>query len=495
MKTLRYGLRTLRKRPGFTAVVTLTLALGIGTNAALFSMVYAVLLSPLPFGEPDRIAILSEHSRTMDTGLVSPITFDDWSHRNEVFSELAALRYWENRMVEFANGAPEPILQVTATPNYFRVLGYRPLFGRTYVEEQAGAVNEAVLSYELWHRRFNGRRDVLGSTLRVSGTAFVIVGVMPPAPHDISIGWGDLWTPLHWYNMQRNRATSYRDRYLRVIGRLKPGVSMDQAKGRMEALQQQLAREATSVAAGFSVRLESLDHALVGRFRRVLMFLWASVGLILLIACANVANLMLARGVERRKEIAIRSALGASRQMLFKQLIVESSLLSLSGAALGIILAQSGLQILKHFLASSVPRLAESGLSLPVLLLTLALVVILTVFFSVLPAAELGGSVAEILKEAGRTGTGGVRRQRLRSLFVAAELAFAVLLLVSAGLLLKSFAHLMRVDPGFATTNRLLADVVLPSDQYKQESKRVVFYREVFRRLNGSMGVKASGGG
>lgn len=494
MNALKYGVRALGKRRGFAAVVVVTLALGIGINAALFSIVHAVLLSPLPFREADRIVILSEHSRTMDTGLVSPITFDDWNHRNEVFSDLAALRYWENRMIEFGSSAPEPILQVTATPNYFQVLGYRPLLGRTFAEEKAGGANEAVLSYELWRRRFNARPDILGSTVHISGSAFAIVGVMPPAPHDISIGWGDIWTPLHWYNMEHNRATSYRSRYLRVFGRLKSGISMDQARIRMEILQQQLARETTSVAAGYSVRLESLDHALAGRFRSVLLLLWSAVGLVLLITCANVANLILARGVEREKELAIRTALGARRREIVKQLLVESSLLVLMGAFLGLGLAQAGLRVLKYSLASTVPRIAEAGLSVPVLLFTLVLAGVLTIVFGVLPIAELSGGVVETLKEAGRTGGGGMRRKRLRSFLVAAEFAFAVLLLAGAGLLLKSFTRVIQVNPGFATANRVLADVVLPGNEYKEEAKRTAFYRDLLRRLNESAGVRSSGG-
>jgi predicted permease len=313
---LLFTFRSLLKRPSFTAVVVLTLALGIGANSAIFSVVPAVLFNPLPFREADRVAMLSEHSRTMDTRPASPITYDDWDDRNEVFSELAAFRHWENRTLEFPSAPPEPILQVTATPNYFHVLGFEPLFGRTHGPEQPGGVNNAVLNHELWTRRFAANRDALGKAIRIPGASFVIVGVMPPAPHDLGIAWGDVWTPIHWYNMQYNRATSYRARYLRVLGRLKPGLTMAQAQGRMDLLQNQLWQEATSVTKGYAVRVESLEDALVGRFRPALLALFGAVVFVLLTACANVANLMLARGMSREKEAAIHRALGASRGRL-----------------------------------------------------------------------------------------------------------------------------------------------------------------------------------
>ncbi|HUA58735.1 MAG TPA: ABC transporter permease [Verrucomicrobiae bacterium] len=494
LRDLRFTLRGLAKRPGFTIVVVLTLASGIGTNTALFSVVHAVLLDPLPFHEADRVAMLSEHSRAMDTGLVSPITFDDWKTRNEVFSDLAAFRHWENRTLEFQAGQPEPILQVTASPNYFQVLGLQPLFGRTFGEEKAGGTNEAVLSHELWSRRFAANRDVIGTAIRISGAPFVVVGVMPPAPHDMAIGWGDVWTPIHWYNLQQNRATSYRARYLRVLGRLKPAVSMAQAQSRMDVLQRRLEQEATSVAAGYSARVESLETALSGRFRPALLILFGAVGIVLLTACANVANLMLARGVAREKETALRSALGASRARLAGGLLLESGVLSLAGAGLGLVVAHAGLWFLKYALAARLPRLAEAGLSAPVLLFTLALAVVSAVLFSLAPLTGFGSrSVHETLKEAGRTG-GGVRRQRLRTVLVAAEFAFASLLLVGAGLLLKSFARLLDVHPGFETANRVTVDVIVPANQYADAAKRIAFYRDLLRRLNETPGMKASGG-
>ena len=492
---VRLSFRSLWKRPGFSAVVVLTLGLGIGANSAIFSVVHAVLLNPLPFREAHRVAMLSEHSRTMDTGLVSPITYDDWEHRNEVFSEIAAFRHWENRTLEFPGAPPEPILQVTASPSYFHVLGFEPLFGRTHGAERSGGVNDAVLSHELWRRRFAASRDVLGRTIRISGASFVIVGVMPPAPHDLAIGWGDVWTPIHWYNMQYNRATSYRARYLRVLGRLKPGLTMAQAQARMDLLQNQLWQEATSVAKGYNVRVQSLQDALVGRFRPALLALLGAVVFVLLTACANVANLMLARGMARDREIAIRRALGARTATLAGELLVESSLLALFGAALGLMFAYWGLWLLKYGLAAQVPRLSEASLDLPVIAFAVVLSAAAALLFSIAPMfGSASRDVHEALKESGRGGTASLRQERTRAILVAAEFAFAALLLVGAGLLLKSFAALLQIQPGFETRGRYTADIVIPADQYKDNTRRVAFYRELLRRLNETQGVHASGG-
>ena len=476
-------------------MVVLTLALGIGANSAIFSVVHAVLLNPLPFRETDRVAMLSEHSRTMDTRLVSPITFDDWNRRNQVFSALAAFRHWDSRTLEFPGAPAEPILQVTATPNYFRVLGFEPLFGRTHGAEQSGGVNDAVLSYELWMKRFSGDRNVLGKTIRISGASFLIVGVMPPAPHDQAIGWDDVWTPIHWYNMQYNRATSYRARYLRVLGRLRPGLTMAQAQNRMDVLQHQLEEEATSVAKGYAVHVESLQDALVGRFRPALLALLGAVIFVLLTACANVANLMLARGLSREKEVAIRQALGASASRLAAELLLESAVLALFGAVLGLLFACWGLWLLKFSPVSQVPRLAEANLDIPVICFTLIVDAVSALLFSVAPMfGSRRGSVHDTLKESGRGGTGGIQRERMRSVLVAAEFAFAALLLAGAGLLLKTFTTLMRTQPGFETAGRFTADIIVPADQYQAVPKRIAFYRELFRRLNETPGIQAAGG-
>jgi len=487
--------RSLSRSPAFTATVVLTMALGIGVNTAIFSVVQAVLLDPLPFPESDRIVTLAEYAPGADTGLVSPITFEDWGLNNQSFEELSAFRFWENRSIQVDGGEPEPVLHITATPNFFSALRLQPAVGRVYAEERAGGANEAVLSHELWRRLFGGEPTVLGRTVRISGASFTIVGVMPPAPKDISIGIGDIWTPLHRYDVKNLRATSYRARYLRVVGRLKPGTTVDQAQAQMTLLQKRLEEEAASVAKGYSVRVKSLKEAMTGRLKPVLLILMGAVGFVLFEACANVANLSLARGVEREKEVAIRIALGASFGRIIREFISESLVLCSAGAVVGLGLAYAGLFCMKYYLAPELPRLNAAGLSVRALLFTLVVVVLCAIAVGLITSrGYLRGNWQVGLKESNRGNSGSVRRQRMRNALVASQVVFAVVLLVGAGFLIKSVSKLLSVSPGFNTSNRVVVDVVLPATQYKDTNTRTTFYRELFRRLSGMTGLEAAGG-
>jgi predicted permease len=384
---------------------------------------------------------------------------------------------------------------MTATPNYFRGLGVAPSLGRIYEDEKAGGVNEAVLSRELWVHHFGGSSDVLGKTIRISGTPFIVVGVMPALPRDLSIGIGDVWTPLHRYDIQKRRAASFRARYLRVIGRLKPDLSLQQAQSRMSVLQAQLAAEPGSVAKGYSVVVESLRDAMVGRLKTVLWLLFASVWFVLLTACANVANLSLARGVSREKDISIRLAVGAGYRRILRELLTENLLLCGLGAVAGLAVAYGSLFLLKYYLVARIPRLSEAGLNAPVLLFTVGMVVACSL--AVTAASFLGYlklNLNQALRESGRTGAGGVRRQRLRTALVASEVVFAVLLSAGAGFLLKSFGNLLDIRPGFDVERRVVVDIVLPANLYNDDQKRSVFYREMFRRLSETGGIEAAGG-
>jgi putative ABC transport system permease protein len=489
------SIRSLSRTPGFTATVILTLGLGIGVNTAIFSVVNAVLLEPLPFPESERVVVLTEHAPGVDTSLVSPITFDDWETRSQLFEHLAAFRFWENQSIQVDDREPEPVLHVTATPDFFAALRFQPAFGRIYADQQDGGVKEAVLSDELWRGLFNADTTVVGRTVRMSGAPYIIVGVMPPVPMDVSIGMGDIWSPLPLYNVQQRRATSFRARYLRVVGRLKPGITVGQAQAQMSILQRQLEEEATSVAKGYSVRVESLKDTLTGRIRPVLLILMAAVGIVLLGACANVGNLALARGVAREKEVSIRLALGAGYHRIVREFLIESLVLSAAGAVAGIGLAYAGLFCLKYYLVSEVPRLDRAGLSIPALLFTVAVVIVCAAVVGLVTSiGYLRRNLQDTLKESSRGGSGSVRRQRLRKALVASEVVFAVVLLVGAGFLVKSVAQLMRLSPGFEVDKRVVVDVVLPSIQYDDEPKRTSFFRAMFSRLSETSGVEAAGG-
>jgi putative ABC transport system permease protein len=285
---LRVTLRALAAKPGFAGIVVVTLALGLGAAITVFSVVNTVWLRPLPFDSPSRILLLGEVSPSSDARFVAPVTFDDWRARQQAFEEIAAFRYWETVNLEDTSADPESITLTTGTDNLFRALGVSPLIGRTYREEQnPQGGSEAVISYELWRRRYHGDPSVIGRPIRIRGTATTIVGVMPPLPRAVSVGWGDVWTCLYRYNIQQQRATGYRSRYLTVVGRLAPGVSREQATTRMEALQRQLWTEPTSVAEGFDVRLQPITDVLMGGVRLPLLVVSGAVVALLIAACAN----------------------------------------------------------------------------------------------------------------------------------------------------------------------------------------------------------------
>jgi predicted permease len=500
IQELRRTLRGLRAHPGFAAVVVLTLALGIGANTAVFSVVHAVLLAPLPFREPYRLAMLTEVAASMNTSLVSPVTFADWGERKTVFEELGAFRFWDNAAMETPGreGVPEPVLQVTVTPNYFRVLGIAPTLGRTLSDDKTsdGAV-EAVLSDELWRRRFAADTLIIGKRIRVRGASAIVVGVMPPVHAAVSIGWAEVWTPLRRYDLQQQRATSYRARYLNVVGRLKPGVTLTQARAAMTVLQHQLQQEATSVATGYEVQIASLDETLVGGVRPVLLIVLTGALVVLLTTCANVANLLLARGAAREREVAVRAALGATRGQLVRDLMTESWTLAALGAALGIGVARAGLWLLQY-LRPDIPRFVASGaaggLHMPALLFALGTATACALLVSLVPVLGFDHlEVSSVLKEAGRTGAVGVRRQRTRRVLVASQIAFACALLIAAGLLVQSLSRLLRVDPGFNASQALIIDLDVPADRYPGEARQRQFYRELLRRLDETRGIAASG--
>lgn len=494
LSDLRVTLRALAAKPGFACVVVLTLALGLGASSAVFSVIHAVLLRPLPFAHADRVVVLGELAPSSDTRFVSPVTFDDWKTRNQAFEEIAAFRYWETVNLEDTLTEPESITLVTASENFVRVLGIAPLLGRTYREEQsARGGSEAVISHELWRRRYNSDPTAVGRVIRIRGTATTIVGVMPPVSSAMSIGWGDVWTCLYLYNIQEQRATSYRSRYLTVLGRLAPDVSLARATIRMKALQRQLWTEPSSVAEGYEVGLEPLPDVLTGSVRLPLMVVGGAVAVLLLVASANVATLMLVRASSRRRETATRLALGARPARVIRLVVLEGLVLAIVGGAIGLTMASLGLGVLSQ-IGTAIPRVEEASLTPAVIGFTMILSLATAVLCSIVPLFELGRfNLSNVLRESGRSGTASPRAQRMRQALVALQIAMACLLLIVGSLLLRSFANVLRVDPGFDADRALFLDLYLPNSRYPDSASHTQFYRELVRRLEATPGVQAAG--
>lgn len=491
---LRVTLRALASQPGFTIVVILTLALGLGASSAVFGVVDRVLLAPLPFADPDRVIVLGEFSPTSDTRFVSPVTFDDWKTRNQGFDEIAAFRYWETVNLEDVGVEPEPITLVTASENFFRVLGVQPLMGRTYREEQsARGGSEAVISHELWQRRYASDPGILGRAISIRGTSTTIVGVMPPMPAAMAIGRGDVWTCLYRYDIQQQRATRYRSRYLTVLGRLAPGVTLAQATTRMEALQRQLWTEPSSVADGYDVRLQPIAEVLNGSARLPLFVVSGAVIVLLLVAAANVATLMLVRAASRRRDTATRLALGARPGRIVRLVWIESTVLALAGGLMGLGGAWAALRA-SIAIGTPFPQMAHAGVSPTMVGFTLVAALITAALCAVVPMSELGRlDVAGVLKESGRSGTASRRASQVRQVLVALQVAMACLLLIVGSLLVRSFINLLRVDPGFDAARAVYFDLYLPGSRYPDAASHTRFYREMERRLTAAPGVEAAG--
>jgi putative ABC transport system permease protein len=492
---LKHTLRALAARPVFTGVVVLTLGLGLGVNTAFFSVVQAVLLRPLPFSDAERIVILGEYTPSVETEFVSPVTFADWSDHNEVFEELAAHRHWQNVNFEDGLSEPEPIDLVTPSANFFEVMGIEPALGRTFVEEQTpNGGSEAVLSHEFWQRRYGGDASVLGKTVRIRGNAVTVVGVMPPVSANLALGWGDAWTCWYRYDLAQQRATSYRARYLTVVGRLRPGTSLERARERMTALQHRLWEEATSVAEGYEVRLESLPEVFLGRQRTGLAYMSGAAALTLLIACGNVAALLLARAAERRNETALRLALGGGAARLLRLALSESLLLAASGAAVGAVFAGSLVRLLPR-LAPELPRVGEVAITPGTFGFASLAAIGSALLIGLAPTFEMRRTaLGSALRSGGRGGTGGVAAVRTRRALVAAQVAMACLLLASTGLLLRSFERVLSVDPGFQAEQGVRFDLYLPSSRYADAGSWTRFYRELTRVLEETPGIESAGG-
>jgi putative ABC transport system permease protein len=491
---IRYGLRALKKNPGFAAIAVLTLALGIGANTAIFSVVNAILLRPLPFKDPDRLVILGHAYPKLDLiAPVSPPGFVNYRDRGNVFESAAVSTGGSVNMT--GQGEPERIQGRQVSAAFFSTLGVAPIIGRDFTpeEDQPGKEFVAILSYGLWQRSFGGDQNVLGRTITLDGRAYSIVGVMPAS---FNLYEGDeLWTPLgmpaEYYGPSRLQSE-----FLVMIARLKPGVNLQQAQVAMNTVATQLIKDNPGTFAidgswGVSVKLLYEDY--VADIRPALLVLLGAVGFVLLIACANVANLLLARSNARRKEIAIRTALGAGRWRLVRQLLTESVLLSLMGGGLGLLIAIWGVDLLVKLNQHNIPRAREVNVDARILIFTFGLSLLTGILFGLVPAIQASKTeLTEVLKEGGRT-SGGAHRARFRNALVVSEIALALVLLIGAGLMVKSFARLVQVDPGFQTKNIMTMQVSLPYVPNRKPQEITAFYKQVVERVRNLPGAESVG--
>ena len=491
---LSFGARMLLKKPGFTAVAVLALALGIGANTAIFSVVKAVLLNPLPYRNPDQLVWIWESNPSNDIPQepASLPNYDDWRNQARSFSGMAA--FAQTALTLTSKGEPERISGTAVTANFFSVLSVEPALGRSFLPEEnsPGKNRVVILSNSLWQRRFGGNSNVVGQTLTLNGNPYTVIGIAPagfknPAPAQRHPA--EMWVPLTINLEQAQR----RSDFLNVVARLNSGVGLEQARAEMQTITSRLAQQYPETNTGWGVTIIPLHERLVGDTRLALLVLMGIVGFLLLIACANMANLLLARSAARQQEIAIRTALGAGRRRLVRQLLTESVLLALSGGALGALLAMWSVEALVALRPVDLPRLDEVGLDWKVLTFTLAVSLITGVVFGLLPALyATSPNLTELLKEGGRSATEGVRGSRLRSSLVISEIALAMMLLIGAGLMIRSFLRLQEVDPGFNPEGILAIDLSLPASKYREDRQIVAFFHQLTGRLSTLPGVEGA---
>jgi predicted permease len=494
---IRYGVRMLAKHKAFTSVAVITLALGIGANTAIFSVVNELLLRPLAYRDAERIVMLWEvtpEGRHQNT--TSRANFRGWRDQSTSFEQIAA--FTDQRFNLTGDGEPEELSVQFATPEFFKVLGVDPLIGRTLLPEdaEAGKPPVAVLSYGLWQRRFGGQASVIGQPITLNAYKFLIVGVMPPSfqfhiKHRSGTGRpAELWTVL-----PMSASGNQRGRFLSVVARLKDGVSIDHAAAELRTIEARLSDEVPEFNKNYSAEVLPLREQFFGNVRRPLWLMLGAVGFVLLIACANVANLLLSLATSREKEIAIRAALGARRIRIVRQLLTESLLLALLGSALGLAFAWLGIKALVLISPRDLVSLQSVGLNLTVLLWTLGVSILTGIIFGLAPAVHISRlNLNDSLKEGGKSESGQASgSRRLRSALVVSEIALAVVLLASAGLLIRSFMRLQQVDRGFNTDNVLTMVIRLPEAKYREDAQLVTFFSQALDRVRQLPTVRSAG--
>jgi predicted permease len=495
---LKYTLRTMARTPGFAAAIVLTLALGVGANTAIFSVVNSILLRPLPYAQPDQLVVILHDG----SNPVAPANYIDWRNQSDVFESMGAAEAWSPNLT--AVDRAEKVEGLHITSDILPMLGVEPMIGRVFLpeEDEVGREHEAVLSYRLWQRRFSGKPSAIGQPIILDGETYTIIGVMPPG-FKFAPFWAtkaELWAPLAlgdrvgrelgYPTKIRLSAPSRHGNSLRVFARLKPGASLDQARAEMAAITARLEKEYPGT--NRNVVVESLKEKVVGGIRPALLLLLGAVGFVLLIACANVAHMLLARAATRQKEIAVRAALGATRGRLIQQFLTESLLLAFLGGGAGLLLAMWMLRILVALGPSKIPRLETVGLDGRVLAFMLIVSILTGVACGIAPG--LRGSAldcGESLKDGGRGASDGASGSGLRSLLVGSEFALALVLLVGAALMIRSFIALQSVDPGFNPHNLQTMVVSVTGSEQSDRARRVGFYQQLIRQMEALPGVKS----
>jgi putative ABC transport system permease protein len=499
LQDVRYALRSLWGRPGFTSTAVVTLALGIGASTAIFSVVHAVLLRSLPYGSADRLVMVWEDTHRNGgraNNVINLGNYFDWKEQNQTFEDMAAFFDLSAKLT--GDGEPEEVPSQMATPNLFSVLGVNPIMGRTFspADGQPNQPDVIVLSYGLWQRRFGGDPHVIGRHVTMNNRDVTVIGVLPRdftlhiAKTSMSSKPAELFRPWQISNELRQR----HGRFAMAVGRLKPGVTLSAAQADMNTIAARLEQAYPDFDAKVGISLVPLRTQFTGEIRKALLILLGAVGFVLLIACANVANLLLSRGVSRQKEFGVRAALGAGRARIVRQLLTESLILAVLGGGLGLLLAWQGTDLL---VALSPPELfgpSRVGMNLPVLLFTFGVSLLTGIIFGLVPAFEATRfQLTESLKEGGKNIGGGARSHRLRGAFVAAEIALAFVLLIGAGLLIKSFGRLQSVDPGFDPKNVLTMTVNVPDWKYDSDRKILDFFKQAASQLQTLPDVEAVG--
>ena len=490
IRDIRYGSRMLLKNPGFTLIAVVALALGIGANTAIFSVVNSVVLRPLPYADPDRLVQLREVKLPEHPDFsVTPATFLDWQKQSTSFDQMAA--YGATSVNLISSGEPERLRAARVSAGLIALLGVSPVQGRDFLaeEDQPGRDMVAIISHRLWQRQFGAGNVVLGQTLKLNGTDHAVVGVMPEK-YAFPETETDVWLPFAFDDDDRQ---AYGAHYINVLARLKPASTVQQAQSEMNAIAEQLAKDHAEMKTGWTVNVVPMLDYVVGDTKTALLVLLGAVGFVLLIACANVANLMLARAATRQKEIAIRTALGSSRSRIARQLLTESVLLAMVGGGAGLLLAVWGVDALLALAPQDLPRLNDVAVDGGVLIFTLGLTLVTGVLFGLAPALQASKpDLNETLKDAGRGSSEGARRHRVRSFLVVSELALSLTLLIGGGLMIKSFWRLQHVNPGFNPSNAITATLSLPQRKYPEDAQQTAFGTQLVQNISRLPGVQSA---